>query len=263
MRHGLCVANIGTYADPRASARLAAAAEEAGWEAFFVWDHLGFVWDGDTGDPWILLAAVAGATSRLLVGTAVTPVPRRRIQVLATQVATLDVLSGGRTVLGAGIGGVKREFAAFGDPDDERTRAAMLDEALGVLDRLWSGEEVTHRGTHYTVEGITLAPAPSGGRIPIWVGGGSRPALRRAARWDGWLADTDDGRGGMKLGPDALAEAAAGLGEIEIAVTGYSAPQDAELRAAYARAGATWWLESVHDRRGSFDELLARVAAGP
>src|SRR5439155_4659665 len=81
MRHGLCVANIGTYADPRAAARLARTAEDAGWEAFFVWDHLAFVWNGPAGDPWIVLAAVAGATSKLLIGTAITPVPRRRLQV--------------------------------------------------------------------------------------------------------------------------------------------------------------------------------------
>jgi alkanesulfonate monooxygenase SsuD/methylene tetrahydromethanopterin reductase-like flavin-dependent oxidoreductase (luciferase family) len=262
MRPGLCVANIGTYADPRVAARLAAAAEGAGWEAFFVWDHLGFVWDGDTGDPWLILGAVAASTSRMLVGTAVTPVPRRRLQVLASQVATLDRLSDGRAVFGAGLGGVKREFAAFGDPDDDRVRAAMLDEGLGVLDRLWSGDEVTHHGEHYVVEGIRLAPAPARGRIPIWIGGGSAPALRRAARWDGWFADSDDSRG-MKLTADALARSAAALSGIEIVVTGYSAAGDVELRGSYERAGATWWLESVHDRRGSFDELLARVAAGP
>src|SRR5437870_1322313 len=149
MRYGLCVANIGTYADPRTAARLAAAAEAAGWEAFFVWDHLGFVWDGDTGDPWMVLTAAAAATSTLVVGTAVTPVPRRRLQVLASQVATLDLMSGGRTIFGAGTGGVKREFSAFGEPDDARLRAAMLDEGLDVLNRLWSGEDVTHRGMHY------------------------------------------------------------------------------------------------------------------
>src|SRR2546421_11222643 len=125
MRYGLCVANIGTYADPLAAARLAAAAEAAGWEAFFVWDHLGFVWDGDAGDPWMVLTAVAGATSTLLLGTAVTPVPRRRLQVLASQVATLDLISGGRTIFGAGTGGVAREFSAFGGPADGRLRAAM------------------------------------------------------------------------------------------------------------------------------------------
>src|SRR5205823_8394942 len=125
----------GTYADPRAAARLASAAEDAGWEAFLVWDHLAFVWDGDTGDPWIVLAAVAAATSKLLVGTAVTPVPRRRLQVLASQVATLDLLSEGRTVFGAGLGGVKREYSAFGEADDAKLHAEMLDEGLDVLDR--------------------------------------------------------------------------------------------------------------------------------
>src|ERR671937_1993870 len=123
MRHGLCVANIGSYADPRNAAHLARAAEEAGWDAFFVWDHLGFVWDGPAGDPWIILTAVALSSSRLRVGTAVTPVPRRRLQVLANQVATLDLLSGGRVIFGAGLGGNSAEVTRFGESADAKVRA--------------------------------------------------------------------------------------------------------------------------------------------
>jgi alkanesulfonate monooxygenase SsuD/methylene tetrahydromethanopterin reductase-like flavin-dependent oxidoreductase (luciferase family) len=182
--------------------------------------------------------------------------------VLASQVATLDAMSGGRTIFGAGIGGVRREFSAFGEADDDRLRAAMLDEGLVVLDRLWSGEQVTHRGRHYTVEEIRLAPAPARGRIPIWIGGGSVAARRRATRWDGWFADSDDGRS-MTLSAEELAERAHELSGIEIAVIGYSDATDDALRAEYARAGAMWWLESIHDRRGSFEELLARVEQGP
>jgi alkanesulfonate monooxygenase SsuD/methylene tetrahydromethanopterin reductase-like flavin-dependent oxidoreductase (luciferase family) len=262
MRHGVSVANIGTYADARAVARLAAVAEEAGWEGLFVWDHLGFVWDGNSGDPWMLLTAAAAATNRMLLGTAITPVPRRRLQVLAMQVATLDLMSGGRTVFGAGIGGVRREFSAFGEPDDKRVRAEKLDEGLEVLDRLWSGEPVTHHGTHYNVENITLAPSPGRGRIPIWIGGRSAAALRRAARWDGWIAESDDGRR-MTMTAAELADRTSSLGDVDVAVVGYSELGDTALRDEYAQAGATWWLESIHDRRDTFDAMLDRVRLGP
>ena len=127
MRHAICLANIGTYSDPRVGARVAEAAEAAGWDGVFIWDHLAFVWGPPAADPWITLAAVASATSRVRIGTAVTPVARRRPQVLAHEVATLDVLSQGRVVFGAGLGGSLAEFGKFGEPTDDKVRAAMLD----------------------------------------------------------------------------------------------------------------------------------------
>jgi hypothetical protein len=83
MRYGIVVANLREYADPRVAVRVAQAAEEAGWEAFFVWDHLGFVWGSPTSDPWVVLAAAAVSTTRLKLGTALTPLARRRPQVVA------------------------------------------------------------------------------------------------------------------------------------------------------------------------------------
>src|SRR5215210_9105950 len=109
MRYGICLANIGTYSDPRAAVRVARVAETAGWESVFVWDHLAFVWGPPSADPWVTLAAVASATSGLTLGTAVTPLPRRRPQVVAQQLATLERLNGGRVVLGAGLGGNEQE----------------------------------------------------------------------------------------------------------------------------------------------------------
>ena len=157
MRYGIEITNLGDYADPRAVARRA---EASGLEGLFVWDHLGFVWGAPTSDPWIILSAVAASTARLTLGTKVTPLPRRRVQVVANELATLDLLSGGRAVSGAGIGGVPEEFTAFGEPGDATERAGMLDEGLALLDRLLLGEEVTHHGTNYTLEGIKLAPIP-------------------------------------------------------------------------------------------------------
>ncbi len=262
MRYGLLAANIGTYADPHNVVRLAVTAEASGWEALLLWDHLAFVWGPPAADPWVTLAAVAASTSTLRIGTGITPVPRRRPHVLAHQVATLDVLSGGRVVFGAGLGGIVSEFESFGEETDARVRAAKLDEGLDVLRRLWSGERVEHRGAHYVVDGVMLAPTPAQQPLPIWIGGNSARARARAARFDGWFADTSDPEQ-MSMSPETLAEHVRGLGRddgFDVVVHGYS---DKASTAAYAAAGATWWLEDVHDRRGSFDELLALVEAGP
>jgi probable F420-dependent oxidoreductase len=262
VRHGLLVANVGTYSDPRNVVRVAEAAEASGWEALFVWDHLAFVWGPPAADPWVTLGAVAASTSDLLLGTAVTPVARRRPHVLAHAVATLDVLCGGRVVFGAGLGGVASEFGAFGDEDDARVRAQKLDEGLDLLRRLWAGEHVEHRGRHYSIAGVALAPLPLQQPLPIWVGGNSPGALLRAARFDGWIANTADAER-MTVSPDELADriAATGRGDgFDVAVHGYSDIADPR---AYAEAGATWWLEDVHDLRASLDDVLSRVAAGP
>jgi alkanesulfonate monooxygenase SsuD/methylene tetrahydromethanopterin reductase-like flavin-dependent oxidoreductase (luciferase family) len=266
MRYGVCIANVGTYSDPRVTARLAATAESSGWEGVFVWDHLAFVWGPPAADPWVTLAAVATATSRVRIGTAVTPVARRRPQVLAHQVATLVVLSGGRMVFGAGLGGVPREFDRFGDPGDARIRAEMLDEGLDLLRRFWAGEEVQHRGAHYVIDGVTLAPTPVQGRLPVWIGGNRPASLRRAARWDGWLADST-GIGGRLLSPDELRRSvetirAARSSDEPFDVAVLMQADQGDPR-AYAAAGATWWLENLHDRRGPLDEITRVVEAGP
>jgi alkanesulfonate monooxygenase SsuD/methylene tetrahydromethanopterin reductase-like flavin-dependent oxidoreductase (luciferase family) len=262
VRYGICLANIGSYSDPRVAVRVARAAEDAGWEGIFLWDHLAFVWGPPAADPWVTLAAIASATSKLRIGTAVTPVARRRPQVLAQTVATLDVLSGGRVIFGAGLGGSPSEFGKFGEPTDAKIRAAMLDEGLELLRRLWAGEEVTHRGHHYTADGVKLAPTPAQERLPIWIGGSRKPSLRRAARWDGWVADSADPTG-MTLGPDDIGRSIDVIGRsdgFDVAVLGQA---DLADPTAYERAGATWWLENVHDMRGSLDEMLRLVAAGP
>jgi probable F420-dependent oxidoreductase len=256
------MANIGTYADPRVGVEIARAAEASGWDGIFVWDHLAFVWGPPAADPWVTLAAVAASTERIRIGTAVTPVARRRPQVLAHQVATLDVLSGGRVVFGAGLGGSPSEFSKFGDPDDARTRAEMLDEGLELLRALWSGEPVEHRGEHYTVDGVTLAPRPVQQPLPVWIGGNRPASRRRAARWDGWCADTADPTG-MTMSPDDVARGVASIGRgegFDVAVIGYRDRADPR---AYEAAGATWWLESVHDLRGPLEAMLDVVRAGP
>src|SRR2546426_9429368 len=240
MRWGICLANIGSFSDPRVALELAVAAEANGWDGVFIWDHLAFVWGAPAADPWTVLASIATSTERVRLGTAVTPVARRRPHVLAHQVATLDNLSGGRVTFGAGLGGSTSEFGKFGEPTDAKVRAAMLDEGLELLRRLWSGEEGTHRGEHYTVEGVTLAPTPVQERLPIWIGGDPPPSLRRARRRDGWLADGADPTG-VTLSPDDITRSIATIGrsdEYDVAVLGESDRMDS---GAYAQAGATGW----------------------
>ena len=260
MKFGLLTSNIGSYSDPRTAVRVAQAAERAGWDAWLVWDHLAFVWDRPAADPWVVLGAVAASTERIAIGTGVTPVARRRPQVVAHHLATLDRLAPGRVIFGAGLGGGHGEFERFGEDEGDHARAALLDEGLDVISRLLSGERVDHRGEHFTVDGVTLAPAPS--RVPIWIGGTSRKARERAQRFDGWFADTASPKE-LTTSPDELAALLEGFSFGDVAVLGYSKPGESDLHAAYERAGATWWVEQIHDGRGSVEEILARVAAGP
>ncbi|NUS09385.1 MAG: LLM class flavin-dependent oxidoreductase [Nonomuraea sp.] len=266
MRYGIDVAILGDLAEPARLVTLAQEAEAAGWDAVLVWDHLAFAWGTPSADPWVALAAAAQATSRIRLGTAVTAVARHRPERLAQTVATFDRLSGGRAILGAGLGGVTREFTAFGSA---RPGGPVLDEALDVMASLWSGDEVHHQGAHYTVDGVRLAPLPlQRPRVPVWVGGTAPGALRRAARWDGWVVAGDDQEGRMTLSPDALAAQVdelrrhrSAVDDFDVAVIGVSEP--GSPMPAYAEAGATWWLEHLHGFRGSVEHLLRRVKAGP
>jgi alkanesulfonate monooxygenase SsuD/methylene tetrahydromethanopterin reductase-like flavin-dependent oxidoreductase (luciferase family) len=261
MKHGLLVSNIGTYSDPATFVRVAVAAEHAGWDAVLIWDHLAFVWDRPAADPWVTLGAAAGSTERVLLGTGVTPVARRRPHVLAHQLATLATLAPGRVLFGAGLGGGHNEFAAFGEDESPRARASRLDEGLDVIRGLLDGGRVEHQGRHYRVDGVTLRPAPAQ-RVPIWIGGMSRRARERAQRFDGWFADTADPKG-MNTTPDELAALLEGLSFADVAVMGYSEPGERSLHDAYRDVGATWWVEQVHDGRGELETILGRVSAGP
>src|SRR5262245_25187260 len=193
MRFSINIPNFGDFADARTVATVAVAAEEAGWDALFVWDHVvhnKVQRQGQPfGDPWMLLTAAALATSRLRLGTLVTPVARRRPEQLARQVATLDSLSGGRVIFSAGLGGPSDdEFGSFGEAVDPVVRAERLDEGLELLARYCSGQPVSHDGRHYQVRDVTLLPAAvQRPRPPVWIGGfwPHRRPMRRAARWDG------------------------------------------------------------------------------
>ena len=192
-------------ADPADIIGLGVAAERAGFEGFFLWDHLVFA---DTGagppilDPWQILAVVATRTSRMRLGTMITPVPRRRPWQLAKETVTLDRLSGGRVILGVGLGSPPyADFGIFHEPTADRERAARLDEGLEVLAGLWTGERFSYQGTHFTLDPVRFSPVPvQQPRIPVWVGGVLPAAgpVRRACRWDGMVplrrSESPDGK---------------------------------------------------------------------
>jgi alkanesulfonate monooxygenase SsuD/methylene tetrahydromethanopterin reductase-like flavin-dependent oxidoreductase (luciferase family) len=278
------IPNFGDFADGRVVATVATTAEAAGWDALFVWDHV--VHDKQMrqgqpfGDPWMLLTAAALATSRLRLGTMVTPVARRRPEQLARQVATLDAISGGRVIFGAGLGGpIEDEFASFGDTADPVVLAGRLDEGLELLSRYWSGETVEHDGPHYRVRETALLPATiQRPRPPVWIAGywpNHRP-MRRAAKWDGAVPLFKSARHGQTPTPEEVRELADYIAQqrgdrandpFDIVVGGVSEPTAAadQIR-SMEEAGATWWDErqaQTNPDHYSAEAVLRRAEAGP
>lgn len=268
MRFGIAPPNWGPFGNPQDAIELASIAEKSGWHGYFTWDALAVRDDPPpTYDPWVILGAVATATKSIRIGTCVAVIPRYKPHLLAMTLASLDVLSGGRMTLGVGLGDWTRpqSFEKFGEVSDPRVRAEKLDEALGIITRLWSGDRLQHRGDHYIVDGFALSALPmQRPRIPIWVGGDSPPAMRRAARWDGWIGPDDDPEHST---PDnvptvrrSLEEAGANMEAFDVAWGGVTTPDDGELVSAYGEAGVTWWIEILH---GDRQQTLTRVKAGP
>jgi hypothetical protein len=280
VRFAINLPNIGPYADVLAMADLARVAEDSGWDGLFVWDHVTWLRSEPqpVADPWILLTAIALATTRLRVGTMVTPVARRRPAKLARETVTLDRLSGGRLTLGVGLGTpVDDEFVAVGEPGDLRVLAQRLDEGLDVLAAAWSGRSVSYHGKTQHVDGVTFLPRPvQRPRIPVWVGGTwpKRAPLRRALRWDGavftYLDESGPGPGWRSAEPHEIAELASlarrerGSSDgFDIVVGGRSLDDDAHLVEPLAAAGATWWQESLGPHYGEWEDVIGRIRLGP
>jgi len=256
-------------------ADLAREAEEAGWDGFFLWDHIIAGAEGvPMLDVWVTLSAIAMNTSRIRLGATVTPLARRRPWKLARETVTLDHLCGGRLIVGAGLG-VDEDYAPFGEDCDARLRAAKLDEGLDILTGLWRGEPFEYHGQVYQVERTTFSP-PSlqQPRIPVWVGGWwpTKAPFRRAARWDGVIPLKQSGDN--LLTPQEVREMGEYIrqqrtcdGPFDVAIINWSDPSDpqgaAEKVAAYAEAGTTWWLESLYMQQNSLEAMRERIWQGP
>jgi alkanesulfonate monooxygenase SsuD/methylene tetrahydromethanopterin reductase-like flavin-dependent oxidoreductase (luciferase family) len=256
MFFGVSLPPFGDYSDSGTLADLAREAEAAGWDGFFVWDHM--IFDPSwfpIGDPWVGLAAAAMQTSTIRLGTMVTPLPRRRPWKLARETVALDRLSGGRFILGVGIGDPAQfEYGFFGEETSAKARAGKLDEGLEILARAWSGELFTFEGEHYQLQEMRFRPTPvQTPRIPIWVAGvwPNKPPMRRAARWDGALPISN-----TPITADTWREIKAYVERHRTADTpfdlvhggptwGTNSQEAIDLVAPYAEAGVTWWLEDI------------------
>ena len=277
MRFAINLPAFNALSDIRALAELAHEAEENGWDGFFLWDHLQTEPNGPTADPWVALTAIAMRTKRIRFGALVTPLPRRRPWKFARETATLDQLSGGRLVVGVGIGSDHwREYSAFGEPMEDKTHGAMLDEALDVVTGLWSGEPFNYEGRYYTVHDAHFLPTPKQQpHIPIWVAAvwPHKTPLRRAARWDGvFPIHWDD----SPMQPDEVREMATYI-RAQRAASGATSPFDivlaggmgnlsrdeaVEALRGYAEAGVTWWQEGFL-QGDQIEDVRACIQQGP
>ena len=239
MRHALTIPPYGELADPAALVEVAVAAERAGWDAVFLWDHVLRRPEDpqETADPWVAMAAIAVATER--IGPMVTPVTRRRPIKLAREATTLDHLSRGRLTLGLGLGvDTTRELSAFGEIVDARARGERLDEGVELLCAFWSGEEVDFHGEHFVADHVTVLPRPhQRPRIPLWFAarGGAEKPVRRAARYDGlYPIEVDD---------DSLAAMLEIVREVRGSLDGFDVivrPTDAAQYRRFEELGVTW-----------------------
>ncbi|MBN7304073.1 LLM class flavin-dependent oxidoreductase [Mycobacteroides abscessus subsp. bolletii] len=276
MRYGIVL----TTGDAADIAQLATLAEEAGWDAIFGWEP---VWGVDA---WVALTAAAMRTSRIKLGTMLTPLSRRKPWDLASTTATLDRLSGGRVILSVGMGALHDNWLAFERDQGRRTRAELLDEGLDVLFGLWEGQPFSYEGKHYQVTPTAhLVPDPpvQTPRITTWCVGllGSAKSMSRAARCDGLLPNitTADGRFDFNPPLDRWADAAREIHSLRSELgygDGYDVVYEAttdwsnldatrEKIATLHDGGYTWYLDS--DWHTEHDDplaaLRARVEIGP
>lgn len=271
------------FGDADDIADAAALAESSGWDAIFVWEA---VWGVDA---WVSLTAAAMVTDSIRLGTMLTPLPRVRPWDLASKAGTLDRLCGGRVQLAVGLGAVHQGWTAFEADEGRRVRVEKMDEGLAIYAGLMAGQPFAYQGRHYTVTPTGfMVPAPPVQRPhpPVWVVGAAKvgaarqPSLERAARWQGWLPQVVDGDWrGSPRSPEELSSLTAqvrrmredeGLSweHFDICFEGefYGAEPGEPDIAAWAEAGATWWIEGAWSLEESQDgraELQARIQAGP
>jgi probable F420-dependent oxidoreductase len=254
MDYGICLPNFPAGASAEGIDAAAEVAERLGWSAAWTTDHL--VVDRDNADGYgrifeaiLTLAWVGARHPSIRLGTSVIVVPQRNAVVLAKELATLDVLSGGRVIAGVGVGWNEAEFGNLGVAERFRQRGAYLDETIALWRHLWSGSEAAFVGRFHRLEDFVFEPLPvQGGELPIWVGGRSDPALRRAATvGDGWQSSA--------LGPEAFGQRVAKLRLFAEAAGRPMPPLSARVRVRFDETAGDGYA-----MRGSPEAVAAEVA---
>jgi hypothetical protein len=264
------------YGDARKAAKLAFEAEQAGWDGFFVWEP---VWGIDA---WVSLTAAAMKTTRIRLGTLLSPISRMRPWKVASETASLDNLSGGRVILSVGLGAVDTGFEEFGEVIDRVERAELVDEGLAVITGLWRGQPYSYDGKHYKIKETDFHPPPrpvQEPRIPIWVVGvwPRKKSMRRVLKYDGILPTKMVGGKHVKVEPGDIRSMKTWIEEnrrettpFDIVVEGKTQGSDPDtwydVINPWKEAGATWWIEAMWDAidKKDRDELVKRrIRQGP
>jgi probable F420-dependent oxidoreductase len=280
VQFGIAFANIGPFIGPEAACGLATAAERTGFESIWTVDHVvvpagyrstypydpsGRLPSGEDApfpDPLIWLAYVARATTTIRLATGILILPERNPVVLAKELATLDLLSGGRVTLGVGLGWMKEEFEALGIPFERR--GTRTEEAIEAMRALWTQERASYRGTTTGFHDVYLRPQPAAGSIPIHVGGHSEIAARRAGRIGDGFFPFGVGHPELAVLVGQMRQAAEDAGRdpatLEVTVSSYATAGEAALEeaATLAALGATRVVIPAALFRDGLDESLER-----
>ena len=276
LKYGLATPNLGEiFGSVKELVELAEIAEKSGWDALFLWDLILSSRDPviPVIDPWIALTAIAAKTKKLIIGTTITPLPRRRPWKVARETVSLDHFSNGRLILGVGLGyNPEVEFGAFGEETDIHIRAKKLDESLEIIQKLWSGKPFSFKGEHYEINNACFKPKPfQTPRIPIW-GSGTWPYKNpfiRSAKLDGVLPiDKHE----YYVKPSKMREIVSFISEHRDVdnnydfvgygkTSGEDIEKDKEIMREYASAGMNWWTEDINLE--TKEEVLKRIQAGP
>lgn len=282
MKFGVQLPNLGPFSEVQRLVELARQTEQAGWDGFFLWDHVAI--PDRMADTMTALAAIAAVTNRIRLGPMITAPSRRRPWKLAREATTLDHISDGRLVLGVGLGADDYDFAHVHEESDMKRRAERTDEALAIIDGLWSGEPFSYSGKHFQVDDLRFLPRPiQQPRIPVWIAGWwpNKAPMRRAANWDGVFP--------LRLDPSLAAEDWRDIltfvcqhrtsqQPFDAAHSGITPGHPADAAAVvapYAAVGVTWWLEDISPVRVGWklgdrwpepwdvDAITERIAWGP
>jgi probable F420-dependent oxidoreductase len=254
MDYGICLPNMPDGSSPEGIDAAAAVAEKLGWSTVWTTDHVlvNRASAGDYGrifEAILTLAWVGARHTKVKLGTSVIVVPQRNAILLAKELASLDVLTNGRVIAGVGVGWNEEEFANLGMADRFHVRGAYLDETIGLWRHLWSGSGEPFKGRFHALDDFVFGPLPAqGAGLPIWVGGRSDAALRRA----GALAD---GYHSSAIGPDGYGPRAEKVREAA-KVAGRTPAFSARVSVRMDEATG-----SGYAMRGSPEEVAAQVRA--